>query len=77
MFFITASESERNTSACIKDILRACIYCIYVESSYLLLMDTHSVITTTKQTQALTKSRNMDIWVISTLNQLFVRGFYI
>ena len=28
------------------------------------------------KTQALTKSMNVDIWVVGTLNLLFVRGFY-
>ena len=27
-----------------------------------------------KETSALTKSTNMDIWVVGTLNQLFTRG---
>ena len=32
--------------------------------------------TPTNKTEALTKSMNMYIWVIGTLNQLFVRGCY-
>ena len=28
-----------------------------------------------KKTQALTKSTNMDIWLIGILNLLFIRGF--
>ena len=28
------------------------------------------------KTQTLTKSTSMDIWLIGTLNQLFIRGFY-
>ena len=38
--------------------------------------DTRNENALTNKTQALTKSMNMDIWVISTLNQLIVRGSY-
>ena len=30
----------------------------------------------TIQTQAITRSANMGIWVVDTLNQLFIRGSY-
>ena len=33
--------------------------------------------TPSNKTEALTKSKNMYIWVIGTLNQLFIRGSYI
>ena len=41
---------------------------------YFLLKDTHREKTLSKKTAALTKSMNMDIWVVVTSNQLFVRG---
>ena len=41
------------------------------------LNDTHRENTLTNKTLALSKSMNMDIWVIGTLNQLFIGGSYI
>ena len=41
------------------------------------LKDTHRENTLTNKTLALSKSMNMDIWVIGTLNQLFIGGSYI
>ena len=41
-----------------------------------LLLDNHRENTLTNKTQVLTKSMNMAIWVIGTLNQLFIRGSY-
>ena len=38
--------------------------------------DTHMASALTNRTQALMRSMNMSIWVISTLNQLFRRGSY-
>ena len=38
--------------------------------------DTHRENTPLNKTQAITKSRNMDIWETGTLNQLFIRGSY-
>ena len=38
--------------------------------------DTHRKNTPSNKTEALTKSMDMDIWVIGTLNLLFKRGFY-
>ena len=38
--------------------------------------DTHRENTHSKKTRGLLKSINMDIWVIGTLNQLFIRGYY-
>ena len=38
--------------------------------------DTHRVETPSSKTQALAKSMNMDIWVVGTSNQLFIRGSY-
>ena len=39
-----------------------------------LFKDTHSEKTPSSKTPALAKSRNMDICVVGTSNQLFVRG---
>ena len=36
--------------------------------------DTHREKAPSNKTPALTKSTNMDIWVVGTSNQLFVRG---
>ena len=36
--------------------------------------DSHRGKVPSNETPALTKRRNMGIWVVSTLNQLFVRG---
>ena len=41
------------------------------------LKDTHMENTPSNKTEALTKSKNMYIWAIGTLNQLFIRGSYI
>ena len=38
--------------------------------------DTHRENALKNKTQELTKSMNMNIWVLSILNQLFVRGSY-
>ena len=38
--------------------------------------DNHRENTPSNKTQGLTKSLNMDIWEIGTLNQLFIRGSY-
>ena len=38
------------------------------------IKDTHRVKAPSKQTPALTKSRNIGIWVIGTSNQLFIEG---
>ena len=37
--------------------------------------DTHRENRPSNKTQALTRSMNMDIWVIGTLNEIFKRGF--
>ena len=42
-------------------------------SNYL-VKDTHREKAPSNKTPALTKSRNMDIWVVGTSNQLFIRG---
>ena len=39
-----------------------------------LLKDTHKEKAPSNKTSALTRSINMDIWVLDTLNQLFLRG---
>ena len=44
--------------------------------NYYLVQDSHTENTPSNKTQALTKSTNMDIWLIGTLTQLFIRGFY-
>ena len=41
------------------------------------IKDINTENTSSNKTQALTKSRNEDIWVIGTLNQLFIKGSYI
>ena len=41
-----------------------------------LLRDTHRENTTSTKTRALTKSMNIDIWVIGTSNQLFIGDSY-
>ena len=38
------------------------------------IKDTHRVKAPSKKTPALTKSRNIGIWVIGTSNQLFIEG---
>ena len=43
---------------------------------FISIKDTHKEITPSNKTQALAKSMNVDIWVICTLNQLFIRGSY-
>ena len=40
------------------------------------LKDSHRGKSSSKETKALTKSMNMDISVVGTLNQLFKRGSY-
>ena len=47
---------------------------LYLCSSF---KDTHMENTPSNKTEALTKSKNMYIWAIGTLNQLFIRGSYI
>ena len=42
----------------------------------LLPSDTHRVKALSNKTPALRKSTNMGIWVVGTLNQLFIRGSY-
>ena len=37
--------------------------------------DAHRAKAHSKKTPALTKSMNMDIWVIGTLNQLVIKGY--
>ena len=37
--------------------------------------DTHGEKTPSNKTPALTESTDMDIWVVGTSNQLFIRGF--
>ena len=37
--------------------------------------DTHKGSTPSSKTQVLMKITNMDIWLIGTMNQIFVRGF--
>ena len=39
------------------------------------IKDTHSEKSPSNKTPALTKSMNMDIWVVGISNQLFLRGF--
>ena len=40
------------------------------------LKDTHKEKTPLNKTYSLTKSMNMEIWLVGTLNQLFIRGSY-
>ena len=40
------------------------------------IMDTHREKAPSNKTPALTKSMNTDIWVVDTLDQLFIRGSY-
>ena len=40
------------------------------------LKDTHRENALTNKTQGLTKSMNMDIWVLSALNKVFIRASY-
>ena len=39
-------------------------------------MNTHSKNAPSNKTQVITKSMNMEIWEVGTLNQLFIRGSY-
>ena len=41
-----------------------------------MLKDTHREKAPSNKTPALTRSWNMDIWVVGTSNQLFLRGSY-
>ena len=41
-----------------------------------ILKDTHREEASSNKTQALTKSFNVDIWLVGTSNQLFIRGSY-
>ena len=43
---------------------------------FVFIKDTNKEKAPTGKTQVSTKSINMDIWVIGTLNQLFIRGSY-
>ena len=52
------------------------LYEIKASGEHLRLRDTHRENALMNKTQKLTKSMTMDIWVISTLNQLFIRGSY-
>ena len=45
-------------------------------TSFITLKVSHRENALTNKTHALMESTNMDIWVISTLNQLFIRGSY-
>ena len=40
-----------------------------------LLKDTHRQKAPSNKTPALKKSKNMGVWAVGTLNQLFIRGF--
>ena len=44
------------------------------KTAFKIFKDTHREKAPSNETTALTKSTNMDIWVIGTTNQLFVRG---
>ena len=39
-------------------------------------MNTHSKNAPSNKTQVITKSMNMEIWEVGTMNQLFIRGYY-
>ena len=39
------------------------------------IMDIHKEKAPPNKTSALAKSTNMGIWIVGTLNQLFIRGF--
>ena len=41
-----------------------------------LLKDNHKENAASNKTQSLTKIMNMSIWLVGTLNQLFIRGSY-
>ena len=42
----------------------------------ILVKDTHKENTLSNKTQAPSKTINIDIWIIGTSNQLFIRGCY-
>ena len=48
-----------------------------MENSRFLLKGTHRENALENKTQTLKKNMNMGIWVVSTLNQLFIKDFYI
>ena len=48
----------------------------YKKSVHFKVKDTHREKAPSNKTPALTKSMNMDIWVVGTPNQLFRRGSY-
>ena len=52
------------------------ILTIIISLARKLIKDTQRGNIPSNKTQTLTKSTNMDIWLIGTLNQLFIRGFY-
>ena len=70
---------KENPEKKIKDIEQY-VYCICLLTRLWChkfeIKDTHRENTRSSKTQALTKSINMDIWVIGALNQLFRRGSY-
>ena len=53
--------------------LSNCIYSIKI-STISCFKDTHGKKAPSNKTPALTKSMNMDIWVVSESNELFIRG---
>ena len=55
--------------------LKVSISCVYVSISGN-FNDTHREKAPSNKTPALTKSMNMEIWVVGTSNQLFIRSSY-
>ena len=48
--------------------------CFWDNPCFCLIKDTHREKVPSNKTAALTKNMIMDIWVVGTLNQLFIRG---
>ena len=68
--FAAGSVQVQDSVCCLWLLLVLC------ETQIQFLKDTHREKTPSNKTQELTKSLNMNIWVLGALNQLFVRGCY-
>ena len=56
-----------------KSVSKVCVF-INELGKFVIIKDTHKEKAQSNKTPALTKSTNMDIWVVATSNQLLIRG---
>ena len=66
-FVVLDDRKSEPTGSAVRD------FC-YIYGCRNLIMDTHREKAPCSKTQVLKGSVNMDIWVVGTLNQLFIRG---